>query len=69
MANVRVDFQVLKGVTPENMREGKIKPVFKYVRTHMIFDIKMDGKFTRKDRLVQKEIRYQPYITSLTIVL
>ena len=35
----------------------------------MIFDIKMDGKFTRKDRLVQKEIRYQPYITSLTVVL
>ena len=44
-------------MTPENMREEKIKPVFKYVGTHMIFDIKIDGKFTRKDRLVQKEIR------------
>ena len=52
MANVQVTFEVLKGVTPEQMREGKLKSVFKYVGTHMIFDIKMDGKFTRKVRLV-----------------
>ena len=51
MANVRVAFQVLKVVTLEQMIEGKVKPGFKYVGTHIIFDIKMDGKFTRKARL------------------
>ena len=39
-------------MTPEQKREGKIKPGFKYVGTHMIFDIKMNDKFTRKARLV-----------------
>ena len=34
------------------MREVKVKPGFKYVGTHMVFDIKMDGKFTRRPRLV-----------------
>ena len=34
------------------MIEGKVKPVFKYVGTHMIFDIKIDGKFTCRARLV-----------------
>ena len=52
MANIRVTFEVLKGVIPEQMREGELKPVFKYVGTHMIFYIKMDGKFTCKYRLV-----------------
>ena len=41
-----------KGVTPEQMREGKVQPGFKYVGTHVIFDIKMGGKFTCKARLV-----------------
>ena len=52
MANVCVSLEVLKGVTPENMKEGKIKPRFKYVRTHIIFDIKMYGEFTHKSGLV-----------------
>ena len=52
MANVRVAFEVLKGLIPEKIREVKVKPGFKYVRTHKKFDIKMDGKFTRKSRLV-----------------
>ena len=34
------------------MGEGKVKPGLKHVRTHMIFDINMDGKFTCKDRIV-----------------
>ena len=34
------------------MREEKIKPGFKHVVTHIIFDIKMDREFTRKDRPV-----------------
>ena len=52
MANVRVYLKVVKGVRTEQMKEGKVKPVFKYVGTHMIFDIKMDSKFTQKARLV-----------------
>ena len=52
MANVCFAFGVLKRVTPEHMREGKVKVGFKYVGIHMIFNINMDGKFTRKSRLV-----------------
>ena len=52
MANVRVDFEVLKEVTTDQMREEKVKPGFKYIGIHMIFDIKMDGNFARKSRLV-----------------
>ena len=52
MRNVRVAFSIVEGVTPEEMRQGKVKPGYKFCGTHMIFDIKMDGKFTRKARLV-----------------
>ena len=52
MTNVRIAFEELKGVTPEQMRTGKVKPGYSFCSTHMIFDIKMDGKFTRKARLV-----------------
>ena len=52
MANVRVAFEKLEGVTVDEMKTGKVKPGFKFCSTHMIFDIKMDGKFTRKVRLV-----------------
>ena len=52
MSNVRIAFEKLEGVTEEEMRSGKKKPGFKFCGTHMIFDIKMDGKFTRKARLV-----------------
>ena len=52
MAKLRVAFGVLKGVTPEHMIEVKVKPVFKYVGTHMVFNIKMDVKFTHKAILV-----------------
>ena len=34
------------------MIEGKVRSGYKYVVTHMIFDIKMDSKFTHKARLV-----------------
>ena len=46
MANVSIAFEVLKGVKPEQMRERKVKLGFKYVGTHMIFDIKTENKFT-----------------------
>ena len=45
-------FSKLDGITVEDMRTGKIKPGYSFCGTHMIFDIKMDGKFTRKARLV-----------------
>ena len=62
MANVRVAFEVLNGVTPDQMRELKVKPGSKYFGTHMIFDIKMDGKFTRKVRLVAGRNKTAPPI-------
>ena len=31
---------------------GYVKPGFKHVGTHIIFDIKIDGKFTRKYKLL-----------------
>ena len=34
------------------MRKGNIKPGYEHVKVHMIYDIKMDGKFTRKEILV-----------------
>ena len=52
MRSVRIAFEKLEGVSEEQMRSGKIKPGYKFATTHMIFDIKMDGKFTRKARLV-----------------
>jgi hypothetical protein len=52
MKNVRVAFHKLDGVTKDEMKNGKIKPGYKFCGTHIIFDIKMDGKFTRKARLV-----------------
>ena len=60
VANVHVAFKVFKGATPAQMREGKLKLLFKYVGTHMIFDIKMDGKFTRKARLVAGRHKMAP---------
>ena len=52
MMNVRIAFDKLEGVSIEDMKSGKVKPGYKYCGLHMIFDIKMDGKFTRKARLV-----------------
>ena len=52
MDNVRVAFEVLKRVTPEQTREGMVKPRFKYFGTHIISDIKIAGKFTLRDRIV-----------------
>ena len=52
MANFCVAFGDFKGVTPEHMKEGKVKLSFKHFTTHRIFDIKMDGKFTRKAKFV-----------------
>ena len=42
------------------MRDGKVKTVFKHVGTYMIFDKKMDSKFTLKDRLVAGSHKMAP---------
>ena len=46
MAKVCITFEVLAGVTPDQMQTGKVRPSYKEIPCHMIFDIKMDGKFT-----------------------
>ena len=52
MANAQVKFEKIGGVTPNETRKGKIRPGYENINVHMIFDIKVDGKFTRKIRLV-----------------
>ena len=50
--NVRIEFEKLDRVTLDDIRKGNIKPGYEHINVHMIFDIKMDGKFTRKEILV-----------------
>ena len=52
MTNVRISFDNLDGVTPNNISKGGINSGCEHVNMHMIFDKKMDGKFTRKEKLV-----------------
>ena len=49
--NVRIEFDKLGGITPDDITKGYIKPVYDQVNVHMIFDINMDGKLNRKARL------------------
>ena len=48
MKNVHIAFQNFDGVTPDEIRKWGIKPRYEHVNVRMIFDIKMDGKFTIK---------------------
>ena len=52
MTNVRVAFKVDDDVTVEQARSNKFYVGYQEIKCHMIFTIKMDGKFTRKARLV-----------------
>ena len=56
MLNVRYVFQVKNGLTLKEDRKGKFLVVFQGIKFHLIFDIKIDGKFTRKARFVS--VRY-----------
>jgi len=58
MTNVRVAFEKLDNVSQDQMRTGKIKPGYSYCSTHI--DIKMDGAFTRKARLVADGHKTEP---------
>jgi len=65
MRNVRVAFEKIDGVDEKKMRTGKVKPGYSFCSTHMIFDVKMDGSFTRKARLVADGHKTKPP-TSMT---
>ena len=52
MTNVGIGFEKLGSVTPHDMRKGKIDTGYEHVNANMIFDINMNGKFTRKEILV-----------------
>lgn len=52
MTNVRVAFKVDNSTTIEQARSNKHYVGYQEIKCHMIFSIKMDGKFTRKARLV-----------------
>ena len=52
MAKVKVAFSCWDGGTLEEARIGKILVGFQEIEGHMTFDIKMEGNFTRKARLV-----------------
>jgi hypothetical protein len=52
MENVRVAFQVDNETTVDQARTNKFYVGFQEITCHMVFIIKMDGKFTRKSRLV-----------------
>ena len=52
MTNTHILFENLDGVTPGDIRKGRIKPGYEHVNVHRVFDINMDGNFTRKARLV-----------------
>ena len=68
--NVRIAFEKLDVVTPDDMRKAEIKPGYENVNVHMIFYINMDGKFTRKARLVADGHTTAPLssITYLSVV-
>ena len=52
MSKVRVAFERWDNGTLEEARSGKKLVGYQEIGCHMIFDIKMDGEFTRKARLV-----------------
>ena len=54
MLRVIKAFEPHENVRPEDVRAGRYQRLlgFQEMKCHMVFDIKMDGKFTRKARLV-----------------
>jgi len=65
MKNFRIAFEKLEGVSEEKMRTGKVRPGYAFCSIHIIFDIKMNGAFTRQARLVADGHKTQPP-TSMT---
>ena len=48
MTNIHISFYKLDCITPDEIIKEDINPGFDHINVHMIFYIKMDGKFTRK---------------------
>ena len=47
-------FEIMEGVKTEDIQSQKhLMPGYKEIGYHIIFNIKMDGKFTKKARLVE----------------
>ena len=51
LKKVRVAFEKLN-ISVYEMRSGQARPGYQEIKYHWVFDIKMDGNFTRKARLV-----------------
>ena len=46
-------FEMMEGISPDEIRSQRnTLPANKEIGYHLFFDIKMDGKFTRRARLV-----------------
>ena len=52
MTNVHIEFYTLDRVTRNETRKEKVRPGYEHVNVHMIFNIKIDGRLTRKAKLV-----------------
>lgn len=52
MKNARIAFEAQETMTLEQARSNKHYVGFQEIKCHMIFDIKMNGKFTQKARFV-----------------
>ena len=46
------EFQKLEGALLEHIRYSTVNPGYKEIKCHIIFDIKVDGKFIQKARFV-----------------
>ncbi len=60
MRNIRVAFEKIDGVAEMQMKTDKVRPGYSFCSAHMIFDVKMDGSFTRKARLVADGHKTKP---------
>ena len=52
MVKAKIAFQKVDGFTPDERRQNKALVRYQEIKGHWIFDIKMDGKFTRNARFV-----------------
>jgi len=52
MSKAGVAFEEVVGFTPDDIRQHKTLVGYKEIKGHMVFDVKMDGRFARKARFV-----------------
>ena len=70
MKNVCISFEACYEVLLEDSRRGQKVVGYQVIRCHMIFDINMDGRFTRKYHYVDGVHTTDPpsYITHSSVV-